>query len=43
VILYKQKIGEGVKQLFDLIEKKPNNRAPFYAKKLNTSVKNIER
>ena len=36
-------VNEGVKQLFDLIEKNPNNRAPFYAKELNTSVKNIER
>ena len=36
-------VNEGVKQLFDLVEKKPNNRAPYYAKELQTSVKNVER
>ena len=36
-------VSEGVKQLLNLIENKPAQRAPFYAKELKTSVKNIER
>ena len=35
--------NEGVKSLYELIENNPNRKTPFFAKKLNTSVKNIER
>ena len=47
VIVYKEKldvgVSEGVKSLYELIKNKPNNRSTFFAKELNTSVKNIER
>ena len=51
VIVYKEKtdegvnegVNEGVKSLYKLIKNKPNNRSTFFAKELNTSVKNIER
>jgi len=47
VTLYKQKlnvgVNEGVNSLFALIKSKPNNRSPFFARELGTSVKNIER
>ena len=47
VIIYKEKlsegVSEGVKSLYELIIKKPNNRSTFFAKELNTSVKNVER
>jgi len=47
VTLYKEKIkkkeNEGVKQLFKLVQTQPNNRSTYFAQKLNTSVKNIER
>lgn len=36
-------VHEGVKSLYALIQAKPNNRSPFFALELNTSVKNIER
>lgn len=36
-------VNEGVKSLYKLIEKNPCNRSTFFAKSLNTSVKNIER
>ena len=35
--------NEGVKSLYRLIKQNPNNRSTFFAKELNTSVKNIER
>ena len=51
VTLYKKilenKVNEGVKggvkSLYELILSKPNHRSTFFAKELNTSVKNIER
>ena len=52
VTLYKKKledegvsegVNEGVKSLYELIRNYPNNKTPFFAKELNTSVKNIER
>ena len=43
VILYKEKVNEGVKPLYELIVKKRKYRSPFFAKALDTSVKNIER
>jgi ATP-dependent DNA helicase RecG len=51
VTLYKEKVNEGVnegvnggvKSLYALIKKFPNNKTPFFAKELNTSIKNIER
>ena len=43
VILYKEKINEGVNKLHKFIKLHPGNRTPFFAKELNTSVKNIER
>ena len=33
----------GVNKLYELIKTYPGNRTPFFAKKLSTSVKNIER
>jgi len=36
-------INEGVNRLLNLIEKFPNRKTPFFAKELDTSVKNIER
>jgi ATP-dependent DNA helicase RecG len=36
-------VNEGVNQLQVAIQKHPNKRVPFYASKLNTSEKNIER
>lgn len=36
-------VNEGVKSLYELIKNYPNRKTPFFAKKLNTSVKNIER
>jgi len=36
-------VNEGVKSLYELIKNKPNNRSTFFAKELDTSVKNIER
>ena len=36
-------VNEGVNSLYLLIVQNPNNRSPFFAKELNTSVKNIER
>ena len=36
-------VNEGVKSLYALIMNNPNNRTNFFAKELNTSVKNIER
>jgi predicted HTH transcriptional regulator len=36
-------VNEGVKSLFEVIKNNPNNRSTFFAKELNTSVKNIER
>ena len=36
-------VSEGVKSLYELIKNYPNRKTPFFAKKLNTSVKNIER
>ena len=36
-------VNEGVKFLYDLIEKNPNKKTPFFAKELNSSVENIER
>ena len=36
-------VSEGVKSLYELIENYPNRKTPFFAKTLNTSVKNIER
>jgi len=36
-------VNEGVKNLLTLIKKHPNNKTPFFAKELNTSVKNVER
>ena len=36
-------VNEGVKTLYELIKKHPNNRSTFFVKKMNTSVKNIER
>ena len=51
VILYKEKfiegvsegVSEGVNKIHELIKIYPGNRTPFFAKKLSTSVKNIER
>lgn len=43
VTVYKEKLNEGVKSLYELIKSKPNNRSIFFAKELSTSVKNIER
>ena len=36
-------VNEGVNELFDLIKSHPGKRTPFFADKLSTSVKNIER
>jgi len=36
-------INEGVNRLLNLIEQYPNRKTPFFAKELDTSVKNIER
>ena len=36
-------VNEGVKSLYVLIEKNLNKKTPFFAKELNTSVKNVER
>jgi ATP-dependent DNA helicase RecG len=36
-------VNEGVISLYALIKSQPNNRSTFFADKLNTSVKNIER
>ena len=36
-------VNEGVKSLYELIKNKPNNRSTYFAKELDTSVKNIER
>jgi len=36
-------VNEGVNRLLKLIEKSPNRKIPFFAKELETSVKNIER
>ena len=36
-------VNEGVKKLLDIIVKYPNHRTPFYADRMKTSVKNIER
>ncbi len=36
-------VNEGVNGLFELIEKYPNRKTPFFAEELGTSVKNIER
>lgn len=36
-------VNEGVKSLYLLIVKNPNKRTTFFAKELNTSIKNIER
>ncbi len=35
-------VNEGVKSLYELIKNNPNKKTPFFAKELNTSVKNIE-
>lgn len=54
VVLYKKKldrddegvsegVSEGVNNLHTLIKKHSNKKTPFFAQKLNTSVKNIER
>ncbi|MDQ7060730.1 MAG: ATP-binding protein [Sulfurimonas sp.] len=36
-------VNEGVNLLYETIKKAPNKRSTFFAKELNTSVKNIER
>jgi len=36
-------VNEGVKNLFLLIQEIPGKRAPFFAQRMDTSVKNIER
>lgn len=36
-------VNEGVKSLLILIEQHPGQRTPFFARQMNTSVKNIER
>ncbi len=36
-------VNEGVRTLYSLIQKNIGKRAPFFAKKAETSVKNIER
>ena len=36
-------INEGVNSLFNLVEKYPNRKTLFFAKELETSVKNSER
>ena len=46
-VLFKKKlnegVNEGVKILYKLINNYPGNRTPFYAEKMKTSIKNIER
>ncbi len=47
-VLIKQKknnegVNEGVKSLYLLIKNNPYKKTPFFAKELETSVKNIER
>ncbi|MGK0256529.1 MAG: ATP-dependent DNA helicase RecG, partial [Arcobacteraceae bacterium] len=42
-LLNSEGVNEGVKSLYELIKLKPKNRSTFFAKELNTSVKNIER
>lgn len=37
------KNNEVVNSLYNLIKTRPDNRSTFFAKELNTSVKNIER
>ena len=36
-------LNEGVNNLLQLISDYPNSKTPFFSKKLNTAVKNIER
>ncbi|MCD4832924.1 MAG: hypothetical protein K8R31_03950 [Bacteroidales bacterium] len=36
-------VNEGVNNLLEIIKTYPGNRTPFFAEKLSTSVKNIER
>ena len=47
VTVYKETINrnlnEGVNNLFRIIVQNPNCRAPFYARTMDTSVKNVER
>ncbi|PHS40056.1 MAG: hypothetical protein COB07_04890 [Sulfurovum sp.] len=48
VTIYKEKrdyegVSEGVNLLYELIKNNPNKKTPFFAKELETSIKNIER
>lgn len=38
-----ERVNERVKSLYELIKKQLNERSPFFARELNTPVKNIER
>jgi len=42
-LLKDEGVNEGVKTLYELIKKYPNNRSTFFVKKMDTSIKNIER
>jgi ATP-dependent DNA helicase RecG len=43
VIMFNERVSEGVSELYNLILQYPNHRAPFFAETINTSIKNIER